>query len=79
MTQPTPFGTPVWWASLKHGGMLIAPARLVEFFAPDCAPLPRHLADRLRRDLSRVRSGDADHLGVLLDTVLGVCPRKITG
>lgn len=70
MTQPAPSATPAWWASLKHGGMLIAPARLVEFFAPDCQPLPRHVADRLRRDLSRVRNGDADHLGVLLDTVL---------
>ena len=70
MTQPAPSATPAWWASLKHGGMLIAPARLVEFFAPDCELLPRHVADRLRRDLSRVRNGDADHLGVLLDTVL---------
>jgi hypothetical protein len=65
-----PFDTPAWWASLTHGGMLIAPARLLEFFAPDCPPLPRYLADRLRRDLLRVRHGEADHLGPFLDTVL---------
>lgn len=61
---------PIWWASLKHGGMLIAPARLVEHFALDCPPLARHLADRLRRDLLRVRTTDGEHLAALLDTVL---------
>jgi hypothetical protein len=71
MTLPSaPSDTPTWWASLKHGGMLIAPARLVEHFASECPPLARHLTDRLRRDLLRLRSGDGDQLSALLDTVL---------
>lgn len=71
MTLPgTSFNAPTWWTSLKHGGMLIAPARLAEYFPSECPPLARHLVDRLRRDLLRVRSGDAEHLGALLDTVL---------
>jgi hypothetical protein len=71
VTLPSaPFDAPSWWASLKHGGMLIAPARLVEHFPSECPPLPRHLADRLRRDLLRLRSGDREHLSILLDTVL---------
>lgn len=71
MTLPgAPSDTPKWWASLKHGGMLIAPARLVEHFALECPPLARHLTDRLRRDLLRLRSGDREQLSAFLDTVL---------
>ncbi len=71
MTLPgAPSDAPNWWASLKHGGMLIAPARLVEHFASECAPLPRYLSDRLRRDLLRLRSGDGDQLSAFLDIVL---------
>lgn len=60
----------VWWASLNHGGLLIAPAKLAEFFPAQAEPLPRYLADRLRRDVTRLQNGDAAHLGPLLDTVL---------
>jgi hypothetical protein len=70
MTRQNVNDAPGWWASLKHGGMLIAPARLVEHFPPECPPLPRYLADRLRRDLLRVSNGDKSHLPVLLNTVL---------
>ena len=59
-----------WWASLKHGGLLIAPSRLTEFFLPEVEPLPRYIEDRLRRDVTRVRNGDSDHINTLLDTVL---------
>ncbi len=59
-----------WWAELKHGGLLIAPAKLSEFFPPHAEPLPRYLADRLRRDVTRMQNGDAAQLGSLLDTVL---------
>lgn len=58
-----------WWSSLRHGGVLIAPSRLAEFFPDDPAPMPRHLADRLRRDVTRADTGSAA-VGALLDTVL---------
>ncbi|RME52741.1 MAG: hypothetical protein D6795_06335, partial [Deltaproteobacteria bacterium] len=50
--------------------MLIAPARLAEYFPLECPPLPRHLADRLRRDLLRSQTRGSGHLAALLDTVL---------
>ena len=59
-----------WWASLKHGGLLVAPSKLAEFFPEEISPLPRHVEDRLRRDVNRVRSGDEDAIASLLDTVL---------
>ncbi len=62
-TEPTS-----WWASLKHGGLLIAPSKLGEFFANEPEPLNQWLVDRLRRDVTRL-DGAATH-GALLDTVL---------
>jgi len=59
-----------WWASLKHGGLLVAPSKLAEFFPDEISPLPRHVEDRLRRDVNRVRSGDEGAIASLLDTVL---------
>ncbi|WP_079680052.1 Eco57I restriction-modification methylase domain-containing protein [Planktothrix sp. PCC 11201] len=59
-----------WWASLKHGGLLIAPSKLAEFFIKDIPCLPRYIEDRLRRDVNRVRSGDEKAITALLDTVL---------
>ncbi|MEG4248316.1 Eco57I restriction-modification methylase domain-containing protein [Microcoleus sp. Pol10D4] len=59
-----------WWASLKHGGLLVAPSKLAEFFPDEISPLPRHVEDRLRRDVNRVRSGDEGAIVSLLDTVL---------
>jgi hypothetical protein len=61
---------PNWWASLAHGGMLIAPARIAEFFPDVPAPLSPSLSDRLRRDLLRVQSDGRSHIAELLDTVL---------
>ncbi|MBW4420721.1 MAG: hypothetical protein KME13_16040 [Myxacorys californica WJT36-NPBG1] len=60
-----------WWASLKHGGLLIASSKLSEFFvAESLSPLPRFIEDRLRRDVTRLQNGEDDHLSTFLDTVL---------
>ncbi|WP_448604376.1 Eco57I restriction-modification methylase domain-containing protein [Thermoleptolyngbya sp.] len=60
-----------WWTSLKHGGLLIAPAKLTEFFVPErLPPLPFGVGDRLQSDIQRLRNGDEAHLSKLLDTVL---------
>lgn len=60
-----------WWASLKHGGLLIAPSKLNEFFVAESLPaLPRWIEDRLRRDVTRLQNGEDEHLSTLLDTVL---------
>lgn len=60
-----------WWASLKHGGLLIAPSKLNEFFVVESLePLPYWIEDRLRRDVTRLQNGDDDHLSTFLDTVL---------
>lgn len=42
-----------WWASLKHGGMLLAPSRLAQYFAQHTQPLDSWTEDRLRRALTR--------------------------
>jgi hypothetical protein len=57
-----------WWSSLSHGGLLIAPARVEEYFGDTLEPLPPKLEERLRRDVTRARE-DENHLGALLDTV----------
>ena len=72
---PTQLHTPTthddWWISLKHGGLLIAPSKLEEFFvAKQLAPLSRYVEDKLRRDVTRLQDGDETQLGTLLDTVL---------
>lgn len=59
-----------WWASLTHGGMLIAPARISEYFPDAPPPLAGYQADRLRRDLLRATSREGDDVSRLLDTVL---------
>ncbi|MBI5445715.1 MAG: hypothetical protein HY900_31425 [Deltaproteobacteria bacterium] len=60
------------WASLKHGGLLIAPAKLSEYFPSAADPLAPHVTEKLRRDLVRpleVTPGKWQ-AGGLLDTVL---------
>jgi hypothetical protein len=60
-----------WWISLKHGGLLIAPSKLMEFFVPaTLAPLSRYVEDKLRRDVTRLQDGDESQISTLLDTVL---------
>ena len=58
-----------WWASLKHGGLLISPAKLNEFFPTTTDALPQYREDQLRREVTRFRNENTD-LGTLLDTVL---------
>lgn len=57
----------VWWASLQHGGLLIAPSKLAEFYPEPAWPLSGGTVDRLRRDVIRAQGGDRK---ALLDTVL---------
>jgi hypothetical protein len=59
-----------WWASLKHGGLLISPSKLAEFFPETIGPLPRHISDQLRRDVTRGSDGEDKYISALLDTVL---------
>ncbi|MGK3967043.1 hypothetical protein WMF38_23075 [Sorangium sp. So ce118] len=59
-----------WWASLNHGGLLIAPSRLAEHFPPRLEPLPAAMGERLRRDLTRLHQGGDERLAAFLDTVL---------
>ena len=59
-----------WWASLNHGGLLVAPSKLAEHFPEALPPLPRALEARLRRDLVRLREGGEGVHTAFLDTVL---------
>ena len=59
-----------WWVSLRHGGLLIAPSKLREYFPEEPAPLPGYIVDRLRRDLTRLEAGTGDAERSLLQTVL---------
>jgi len=59
-----------WWASLRHGGLLIGPSRLVQYFPTAASPLPFYTADNLRRALARPDAGDAKAENALLDVVL---------
>ena len=63
-------GSHVWWTSLKHGGLLIAPSHLVQYFPADLPPLHGYLEERLRRDVMRAEDGRAESMTKLLDTVL---------
>jgi len=57
------------WAQLKHGGLLISPAKLEEFF-PDSAPaMSDFQAEQLRRALTAF-DGSSESLGSLLDYIL---------
>lgn len=57
------------WAHLNHGGLLISPAKLDEFFPTAASRLPAYEADRLRRALTAF-DGSSETLGRLLDYVL---------
>lgn len=58
-----------WWASLKHGGVLIAPSKLGETFGDDLGALPEWRASKLRRAINRFES-DPSELGKLMDHLL---------
>jgi hypothetical protein len=60
-----------WWSSLKHGGLLIAPAQLAHYFSTEKPGLSSYWAGRLRSAVQAQQ--DAEKLGAqaaLLDTVL---------
>ena len=59
-----------WWASLRHGGMLIAPSRLTQYFPTAPEPMYGYVVEKLRRDLTRTEATDGKTASALLDTVL---------
>jgi hypothetical protein len=63
-----------WWASLRHGGLLLSPSKVAEFFPLGPEPLPAWLEERLRRDLARleVEGGESRLLDTVLEQVLGL-------
>jgi hypothetical protein len=64
-----------WWASLRHGGLLIAPARVLDRFPDEAAPPPLRSdhVENLRRLL--VKPGaQTELLTLVLERVLGLNP-----
>ncbi len=59
-----------WWASLKHGGLLIAPSKLAEYFPDELDPLPKYAVERLRRDVTKLQNGEDKNLPALFDTLV---------
>ncbi|HGP3120298.1 TPA: hypothetical protein ACLG1E_002866 [Pseudomonas aeruginosa] len=57
------------WAQLKHGGLLIAPSKLDEFFPRAAAEMSDYQAEKLRRALT-VFDGSNESLSSLLDYIL---------
>ena len=71
INQIDPLNQFTWWSSLKHGGLLIAPARLAHYFSTEKPQLSSYWAGRLRSAVQAQQ--DAEKLGAqaaLLDTVL---------
>jgi len=65
--------TEAWWASLKHGGLLIAPSKLPQYFGSVLPPLSAALEERLRREITRYEGGDpAELLDTVFAQVLGL-------
>jgi len=75
-TNNDPLNQYSWWSSLKHGGMLISPARLTNYFPAARPQIPRYLADRLR---SAVQSQQNSESGKLQPTLLGTVLEDILG
>ena len=63
-----------WWASLRHGGLLLSPSKVAEFLPQGPEPLPAWLEERLRRDLARLEmeGGESRLLDTVLEQVLGL-------
>lgn len=57
------------WAQLKHGGLLIAPSKLDEFFPRAAAEMSDYQAEKLRRALTAF-DGSNESLSSLLDYIL---------
>lgn len=66
-----------WWSSLKHGGLLISPARLANYFPAERPEIPRYLADRLRSAIQAQQDSESVKaqpvlLDVVLETIAGL-------
>jgi len=73
MSRDGAFAAPEWWASLNHGGLLLAPSKVAEHFDADpLEPLPVYQQERLRRSVTRLQDGDDRHLPELLTTLFDV-------
>lgn len=70
MPHPEPPEHYSWWSELNHGGLLIAPARLNEYFPETLPALSSYLTEKLRSAVQRMQDKQPDALGPLLDTVL---------
>lgn len=57
------------WAQLRHGGLLISPAKLDEFFPDPAVAMSDYQAEKLRRALTAF-DGSSETLGNLLDYIL---------
>jgi hypothetical protein len=71
INQSDPLSQFTWWSSLKHGGLLIAPARLASHFSTEPPELSNWWAERLRSAVQAQQN--TEKLGAqaaLLDTVL---------
>ena len=68
-----------WWAALKHGGLLMSPSRISEFFADEPKSLPPYLTDQFRRALIRLEAqtseADREFLDLVFEQVCGLGPR----
>jgi hypothetical protein len=70
-TNNDPLNQYSWWSSLKHGGMLISPARLANYFPAERPHIPRYIADRLRTAVQAQQGAESEKVqSALLDTVL---------
>lgn len=74
-TGHDPLSQYTWWASLNHGGLLIAPARLANYFEPHPRKLSSYWTDRLRTVVQAQQDSEPGAVRAeLLDTVLeNVC------
>jgi len=68
-----------WWSSLKHGGLLISPARLANHFPSARPDIPHYQADRLRSVIQAQQDSEEGKvqtalLDVVLEGVLGLKP-----
>lgn len=59
-----------WWASLRHGGLLLSPQVVSELSSADIPPLSPWLPGQLRTHILRVEADPSpEHAGALLDFV----------
>jgi hypothetical protein len=57
MLRTEPLDQYGWWSELKHGGLLIAPARLADYFPETLPRLPDYLAENSGPQSNGCRTG----------------------